>query len=261
MTDLAARIESLDEGLLSTIEPDMPPWDQRALLALHGAVAARAPFRYLEIGSYHGSSLQVVIRDPRCGRIVSIDPRIAEAPDDARGTTSYDDNTTERMVELLREVPGADLAKLTTIESSTDAMTASELPWRPDYCFVDGEHSDEAVLRDARFCAEAVAGKGVIAFHDHQLVAGAIREFLRESWRDISHAVAFTGHVFAVELGGGGILRAPIVDRAIASRWHSAVWRLASRPERSAGPFLAAWSAMPRVDRVIAAAKPLLRRS
>jgi hypothetical protein len=101
-------------------------------------------------------------------------------------------------------------------------------------------------------CAEALRGRGLIAFHDYSLVSGAIRAFVREAWSDVSLAVAFTGStsssVFAVELGGAGILRSPFVERAINSTWHRLVWRTTSRWERSATPLLLAWSAMPAFD-------------
>jgi hypothetical protein len=261
MTSLAERIDSLDEELFApSIEAQLNHWDRRSLLALHAAVAAsRSPFTYLEIGSYRGGSLQALIRDPRCAVAMSIDPRTSETPD-ARGTYTYDDNTTGRMLELLGELPSADLGKLLTFESSTDAMTAAELPHRPDYCFIDGEHSHDAVVRDARFCADAVKGQGLVAFHDYPLVAPAIKQFLREVWPDVSHAIAFPGQVFAVELGGAGVLRQAPIDRAIGSGWHSLVWRLTSRPRRTAVPFVAAWNAMPHVDTMIFEARRRLRR-
>ena len=70
-------------------------------------------------------------------------------------TITYDENTTERMLEQLARVPAADLEKLSAFDTSTQAMTVASLPRRPDYCFIDGEHTHGAVLRDACFCAEA----------------------------------------------------------------------------------------------------------
>lgn len=164
------------------------------------------------------------------------------------------------MVAGLAALPDIDLDKLITFEASTEDMSAASLSRRPDLCFVDGEHSQVAALRDARFCAEAVGGRGVIAFHDQQIVEPAIRTFLKEAWPDVSHAVSFDGQVFAVELGGGGVLQSPQVDRAIASEWHSLVWRLASRAPLSALPLFAAWSAMPLIDSAVFEAKRHLRR-
>jgi hypothetical protein len=251
MAGVTERIDSFDEDLFSEVEAQLAPEDRRVLLGLQAAVAAkRTPFAYLEIGSYRGGSLQVLIRDPRCDCIMSIDPRTRQTPDSARGAYTYEDNTTERMLALLAHVPDADMAKLSTFEASVEDLHVTELPRRPDYCFVDGEHTDEAVLRDGRFCAKAVDGEGIVAFHDAQLVKPGIRAFLDEAWPDISHAIAFPGQVFAVELGGRGVLADPIVERTIDSKWHSTVWRIASRPSRTTAPLLATWSAVERIDDV-----------
>jgi len=256
MTNIAQQIDALDERLLSGIPAQMIDWDRRALLALHAAVATtHDAFAYLEIGSYQGGSLQVVVRDPRCVCVMSIDARTAVTPDATRGTYTYEDNTTSRMLELLGAVPEAELTKLATFEADTGAMSIADLPTRPNYCFIDGEHTDDAVLRDARFCAEALGHRGVIAFHDSQIIARGIRAFLREAWSDISHAIAFTGQVFALELGGAGVLRAPVVDRVIDSRWRSTAWRLASRPARSPLALLAAWAVVPRIEALVEPAR------
>ncbi len=113
------------------------------------------------------------------------------------------------------------------------------------------------MLRDARFCAEALGGHGVLAFHDRQIVAEGIADFLHEAWADISHVIAFNGQVLAVELGGEGILRAPAIERALASRWHSCTWRVLSRA-RSPRPVLAACRTVPRVDVAVAGARRAL---
>src|ERR1700745_1881017 len=120
---LAARVAPLDLELFSAVESQTNDWDRRSLLALHSAVAWKRPsFNYLEIGSYHGGSLQVVVRDPRCVHVTSIDTRARESPGKC-GASRYDDNTTERMLELLSTVPGADLGKLSTFKRGTDELT------------------------------------------------------------------------------------------------------------------------------------------
>jgi hypothetical protein len=252
------RVDALDTTLFDPVLSQTQDWDRRALLALHSAVAAaKGSFTYLEIGSYLGGSLQAPIQDPRCSTILSIDSRPDAPPDKRTGVWAYEDNSTAHMVRLLSELPNADMGKLVTFDVGTEALSPSDLPARPDYCFIDGEHTDEAVLRDARFCANALGGRGVIAFHDHDVVEPAIRTFLREAWRDVSMAIAFNGLVFALELGGEGVLRSDVVDRAIASRWHSAAWRLASRPRRSPLPLLGAWTAIPIIDRAVVNARQI----
>jgi hypothetical protein len=254
MNALADQIRRLDPDLFTLIPAQSTDWDRRALLALHAATAdARGSFCYLEIGSYLGGSLQAVTRDPRCTTVISIDPRRTTTPDERTGTWQYADNTTEHMLRRLASLPGVDLSKVATLEASTEDLRVEDLRCRPHYCFIDGEHTNEAVLRDARFCVEALeGGEGVVAFHDQEIVAPAITAFLREVWSDVSMALAFTGSVFAVEFGDAGILRSTVVDRAIDSVWHRALWRAASSWKRSPGPLLAAWSAMPRLDEAIA---------
>jgi hypothetical protein len=268
MTELSERVEALDVDLFSSVDIQASASDARCLLALHAAFAAtRKTFTYLEIGSYRGGSLQVLIRDPRCSRLMSIDPRTGETPDETRGAYTYQENTTARMLELLSQVPGADMEKLSTFETTTEAMTPAELPHRPDCCFIDGEHSHAAVLQDVHFCAEALRGAGVIAFHDYGIVQPAIRDFVRERWRDISFALPMNRlsdpsaglGVFALELGDGGILRHPAIQRATGARAY-AIWRAANRPRRTAAPFLMTWAAMPTLDSVLGRARDRLRR-
>jgi hypothetical protein len=263
MSAIAKQIDALDTELFSFLEAQTTEWDRRALLALHSAVADRCgSFAYLEVGSYRGGSLQAVMRDARCTSVISIDKRTTDTPDE-RGSATYDNNTTEHMFELLQEIPDVDLDKLTTLDATTETLSALDLPARPSYCFIDGEHTHDAVLRDARFCADAIGSGGVIAFHDYVIVGSAISAFLRENWREISFALAFTGPstpgapcgVLALEIGGLGLLKHPAVERAISSRWHSDVWTLVNRPRRTALPFLLAWALMPAADSFVAQAR------
>jgi hypothetical protein len=249
MSVITDRVDRLDTDLLGAV-PN--PWDRLALLALHSAIAhSLAPFSYLEIGSYLGDSLHALVRDPRCNRVMSIDARTRVTPDNRSTKPVYEQNTTARMLSLLAALPDSDLSKVLSFESGTDTLSIYDLPARPDYCFIDGEHTDAAALNDARFCAEALGGRGVIAFHDYMIVAPAIRAFLRETWREVSFVVAFAGDVFALELGGGGVLQAQVVQRALGSSWHRAAWALASRSRRSALPAIALVSSLRRVDQAI----------
>ena len=263
-SSLRGRIEALDPELFEYVEAQTFVSDRRALLALHSAVAATwEAFAYLEIGSYLGGSLQVLVRDPRCRRIISIDPRL-DAPPDKRGEISYEGNTTERMRSLLASVPNADVNKLTTHDCTTDSLDPRAL-LSPHLCFIDGEHTDEAVLNDARFCASAIDGSGVIAFHDYALVESGIRVFLNETW-DLASCAMVVGNctpsgggVFAIELGNRGVLKAPIVAAAIESTWHRIAWRIGCIPKGSPRAVLAVWDLMPKVDRAVLQAKRRLR--
>lgn len=195
------RIRALDTSLFALVPSSTSDDDRRSLLALHDGVASGGSFSYLEIGSHRGGSLQPVLLDSRCTHVISIDARPPSQPDDRPefGEFSYSDNTTEGMLTNLRGVPGADLSKLETVESSTEDLLPGDFQ-APDLCFIDGEHTNLAALRDARFCRAVMRGSGVVAFHDSYGVERAILAFLRETPRP-HRAYSLRSSVFVVELG------------------------------------------------------------
>jgi hypothetical protein len=185
----------------SWIESETSENDKRSLIRLRDLVGSEGPFAYLEIGSHLGGSLQPFVTDQRCTAIISIDSRPASQPDNRLPEGEewpYEDNSTERMLTRLAKIPGADLGKITTIEASTENIDSAAITHEPALCFIDGEHTDTAALRDATFCA-SVAPRAIIAFHDSDVVRDAIRSFVT--------ATGGTGHqlpdlVFAVDLAG-----------------------------------------------------------
>jgi Methyltransferase domain len=252
MNDIQRRIESLDISLYEVIPAQLGIWDRRALLGLHAAVATSLEsFSYLEIGSYLGGSLQVLVRDPSCARIISIDPRLSYVPDPRVPEWEYEDNTTEHMMSRLRRIPDADTSKLVVLDTRSEDVSSDALPGCPSFCFIDGEHTDEAVLRDAELCMAAIDDEGLIAFHDSSIVRRGICEFLTAHWGHVSTALAFTGEVFAVEIGDRKMLRSAVIQRAVGSTWHTVAFRLASRWGRSPCPLFATWAAIPHVDALI----------
>jgi hypothetical protein len=112
------------------------------------------------------------------------------------------------MLENLARLPGADLSKLATLERSTEDIQPDTLSERPQLAFVDGEHTDQAALRDARFCAAAMQGAGCIAFHDAQIVYRAIGSFLEECEKrgQPFRAIPLPNAMFVVELGPSRLL-------------------------------------------------------
>jgi hypothetical protein len=199
-----SRVDCLDESLLDAIAGGCgSSVDRRSLLAVHAAVATRGEFSYLEVGSYHGASLQSFIADPRCRGIVSVDRRDATSPDERpEGVARYPDNTTARMLQCLRGVPGADLRKLTTIEAPTGDVDPAEVS--ADLCLIDGQHTNAAALEDARFCREAIGDHGVILFHDRVIVDRGIRSFLTELSGYRAYPLAHD--LFVVEIGVPSLL-------------------------------------------------------
>src|SRR5258708_6921450 len=92
------------------VSSGMSAEDRQSLMALQTALGERGPFRYLEVGCYHGATLQSFVADPACEAMTAIDRRDA-ASSDARTPLPYPENTSTRMLELLGQVPGADLTK------------------------------------------------------------------------------------------------------------------------------------------------------
>jgi hypothetical protein len=203
MIDVAERIRRLDVGLCARVLSQATDNDKRSLLALHAAVAEEQDrFTHLEIGSYMGGSLQSFVLDPRCERIVSIDPRPARLAD-VRGTQEYADNSSAAMLAGLGRIPGADTQKILSLERGTDSLMPQDIPTAPDLCFIDGEHTDEAALRDARFCLSVVKPDGCLAFHDANLIYIALDAFLKElqAAGRAFHPYVLPDSVFVIELG------------------------------------------------------------
>lgn len=182
MTAFDQSLTQLDPVLFRHIDSQTTDADKRALLALQLAGRSRLnrPYRYLEIGSHLGGSLQPYVVDPLCESIISIDPRPTCFADERGLALNYTDNSTERMLANLRQIPGARLDHVQTIDRHVKDIAPSSLNVQPDLCFVDGEHTDAAALEDARFCAEVVHPEGCIFFHDANIVYRGIARFMEE---------------------------------------------------------------------------------
>jgi hypothetical protein len=209
------QLATLDIGLFDHVPSETSPRDRTGLLALYNACRdSYDSFTYLEIGSHLGGTLQVLLRDDRCKSIVSIDPRPKAVPDDRGRTIAYPGNTTERMLKHLRAVPGGVLEKLRTIEASTADLVPEDFAGVASICFIDGEHTHESALRDARFCRTAVSEDGAIVFHDRRVVEAAIGDFLLEL-EDRCNFTAYElpGALFVVEIGMARLIRTPWIPR------------------------------------------------
>lgn len=227
------RLRDLDIGLFGHVLTQLRDNDKQSLLALHAACRdVHGSFGYLEIGSYQGGSLQPFVVDPRCERIVSIDPR-PETVEDLRGAVSYSDNTTLGMFDRLGAIPGADVSKLVSLEASTAELDPEQLPFRPQLCLIDGEHTDEAAFRDALFCLEAIGEAGCIVFDDPQIVYKAIRRFTDRLEADGTEFRAYLlpYELFVVELGEPRLLAHPLVQRRLAESWRGVLMVLLDNDE------------------------------
>ena len=207
------RLEELDVGLFEQVPSQSTDNDKRSLLACQLATRSLRPdYAYLEIGSYLGGSIQPHLVDPACGRIYSIDKRPASQSDSRGLSWKYPDNTTERMLEALRAAGGADfLTKLTCLEGDVSEIEPGRIERPVDLCLVDGEHTDEALVRDFEFCLSILDGEGAIVCHDAQIVyMGLSYELERLRSEGIRfHAYNLPDTVLVVEVGDFGLHEHP----------------------------------------------------
>ncbi len=207
------RLEALDVTLFDSIPTQTTENDRRSLLAVQLALGTLvSPYRYLEIGSYLGGSIQTHLLDGRCVAINSIDRRSTSQPDNSGLRLRYPNNTSKRMMENLLEIAEAD--KVRCLDGDTSTLDPG-LIREPgvDLCFIDGEHRDEVVVRDFEFCRSALRGSGVIVFHDAQLVYEGISRAvnrLLDAGADF-HAYNLPSTLLVIEVGDRPIHRHPAI--------------------------------------------------
>lgn len=205
MSDFEKSIADLDLTLFEKIGSQSTDEDKRSLLACQLATRELAPgYAYLEIGSYLGGSIQPHLLDYRCARIYSIDKRPKAQPDERGIDYIYENNSTARMIENLRAVAPDEMDKLITIDGDTGEIDRSEIKDRVQLCFIDGEHTNQAVVRDFRFCLDVLeeAG-GAIIFHDAQITYNGIADCIDHLKQNFIpfRAYVLPHIVFVVEIG------------------------------------------------------------
>jgi hypothetical protein len=182
MSKQTDQIDALDISVFEAIPSQTSDGDRRSLLAIQRITARKhGEFNYLEIGSHLGGSIQSYLLDERCKRIYSIDPRPKQQPDDRSPgyVAYYQDNSSGRMLALLRSIGHGDIAKIECIELDASEIPANGIKDRPEIAFIDGEHTKAAVLSDFCFCEQIVSSAGTIAFHDFGIIYPAILDICR----------------------------------------------------------------------------------
>lgn len=122
------------------------------------------------------------------------------------------------MLSLLKEVAPDQLDKITTIDSDTRNIEPSQIPDKMQLCFIDGEHTDEAVLADFRFCLNVLDESGLILFHDAEIIYNGIADCI-QYLKD--NSIKFRAYnlpliVFAIEIGDFPAYKNPLIlDRLI----------------------------------------------
>lgn len=205
MTDVDQRISSLDLSLFNAVPSQTYPEDRSSLLLLQRCVRRPGSYVYLEIGSHLGGTLQPHLVDSRCAQIYSIDKRPLQQADESGGVRYYPENSTHRMLSGLQKAfPQSSTEKIHTFDADAREVDPSTLSKSPDFCFIDGEHTDTAVFSDFGFCLQVCNPDGIIGFHDANVIVGGlahIKRHLRE------RGVRFLGfllpkHVYVILLNG-----------------------------------------------------------
>jgi hypothetical protein len=231
-TNFESRIQALDTSLFDAIPSQTTAKCQKSLLALQRFVRlGPKTYSYLEIGSYLGGSIQPHLLDPLCDYIYSIDKRPTHQPDNRGKVYRYPDNSTERMITLLRAI--APVEKLVCFDNDARCVDPHAVGHAPSLCLIDGEHTTETVITDFEFCRSVCAPDAVICFHDAGVVASAILAILRilKGERAAFRYAKLGGSVYAISLGSSRALLDPEVRKLTRShimiriRWIWERWR------------------------------------
>lgn len=196
----AERIAALDTSLFDLVVTQSNAKDRRSWLAVQRAVReAKGSFVYLEIGSYLGGSLQQYLQDPECRRIYSVDIRTRDA--------RHAENSEQAMLDNLRRATPGEMDKLVCFAGDARDVPSRAIDEAPDICFIDGEHTDRAVLADFAFCLAVCAPDAAIVFHDAGSTRPGIRECLRLLRRSgrafLAHKLP--GNTFVIALWGSPV--------------------------------------------------------
>lgn len=181
MHSFEKQLSNLDLKLFGKINSQSTDDDKQSLLACQFAVRQlKSNYNYLEIGSYLGGSIQPHLLDDKCAKIYSIDKRPERQPDERGIDFVYQNNSTERMLEHLRQVDVDKIEKVSTIDGDTREIDAAQIEDKIDLCFIDGEHTDAAVFSDFEFCLSVLnKNGGAILFHDAQITYNGIADCIK----------------------------------------------------------------------------------
>ena len=204
MQNFEQLLSNLDLKLFEKINSQSTDEDKQSFLAVQLAVREICPeYNYLEIGSYLGGSIQPHLIDEKCAKIYSIDKRPPQQPDERGLDYVYQNNSTARMMEHLKTVAPEKLGKLVTIDGDTRELKTSQIKEKIQFCFIDGEHTDQAVNSDFKFCLDVLDKNGAIVFHDAQVTYNGIADcinYLEKSGRKF-RAYSLPHVVFVIEIG------------------------------------------------------------
>jgi hypothetical protein len=160
--------------------------DRVALETIRTFISAKVPsYNYLELGSYLGGTLLPHLVSPNCNRILSVDRRVSFQPDERRAAGySYEGITTSDLKnELRRHVEDSEcFSKLETYDGMIDELDPQiiqkKYPAGFHLCFIDAEHTNEAVFSDFMYTYQLAASDSVIMLHDSWMLGSGIKNII-----------------------------------------------------------------------------------
>lgn len=210
--DYESMIENVDIQIFEKVYTETSYGDRRSLLTIERLIGRQfGEYSYLEIGSSQGGSLQPHLVDRRCRRIYSIDPRLKVVEDDRGRRIEYPENTTERMLANLSALATEPLSKIVSFESDAREVDRSAVNDPPHLCFIDGEHTESAVVSDFAFCRAVARPDATILFHDSMIVFPALRTIEKQLRREgvPFSSAPFHDSLYAITLGTSKLLDDP----------------------------------------------------
>jgi len=198
------RIQNLDITLFARILSQTTDADKKSLLAVQACTREGAgEYVYLEIGSYLGGSIQPHFLDPKCRKIYSIDKRQLVSRDERTEEPGYPGNSKDHMLSLLAAIDSDQGRKIDCVDGESKSISPSRISVPPNLCFIDGEHTPEAVVADFDFCLRVCAAGATIVFHDSQIVfrglRSAISEMKRKGTQFSAHAMSDVVYVICLD--------------------------------------------------------------
>ncbi len=106
------------------------------------------------------------------------------------------------MMKNLSRLDPSQLNKVHCFDADATEIDRRHIVSPPDVCFIDGEHTDEAVIRDYSFVSAVCAPDAVIYFHDAPIIHGGLAAIVRElkAQKTMFRAYKLKGSTFAIML-------------------------------------------------------------
>jgi hypothetical protein len=181
MNTFETRIGNLDLSLFDAVPSQTVAEERCGLLHIQRSLREQGRYVYLEIGSHLGGTIQPHYADPKCGCVYSIDKRPLSQPDERGVRYEYPENSTAKMIDNLKTAfPNADPERIVSVDADASEVPLSVVAEKPDFCFIDGEHTNAALISDMHFCLKVMNANGLVCTHDSGFVGGGIQTIRQE---------------------------------------------------------------------------------